>query len=260
MLVSVIIPTFNRSRFVSEAVKSVLGQSYPDKEIIVVDDGSTDDTAERLAEFGDRIRHVRTENGGVPRARNIGISASRGDLIAFLDSDDLWLPNKLGRQVEYFAANPDIHVAQTEEIWIRGGRRVNPKNIHKKRSGWIFERCIPRCIVSPSAVMLRRRVFEDVGLFDEAMPVCEDYDLWLRVSLKYQIVTLPCPLIVKRGGHPDQLSRQPLQDVWRIYALRKILDSGTAGKHEAMIRADIARREGIVESGRAKRRTAIIAP
>jgi glycosyltransferase involved in cell wall biosynthesis len=253
MFVSVIIPTYNRAVKLCEAIESVLAQDYSEKEIIVVDDGSTDDTAEVVKSFGNEVDYIFTENGGVSRARNVGISRGSGELIAFLDSDDLWLPGKLKRQVEFLQTNPEIHICQTEEVWIRNGKRVNPKNIHKKYSGWIFEHCIPRCIVSPSAVAIRREIFDDVGLFDETMPACEDYDLWLRIAPKYQIITLPEALILKRGGHSDQLSKQWGLDIWRIHALEKVLKTGVDEELAEKIRKDILRRANIVALGAKKR-------
>lgn len=252
MIVSTIIPTFNRARMISEAIDSVISQDFDNAEIIIIDDGSTDNTVEIVRKYGSQVTYIRTENRGVSAARNLGIARASGNLIAFLDSDDIWLPGKLTTQVNYFNANPDIHICQTEELWIRNGKRVNPKNIHKKCSGWIFENCIPLCIVSPSAVMIRKKVFDDIGIFDENMPACEDYDLWLRAAVKYQIVTLGDPLIIKRGGHDDQLSRQWGLDIWRIYALEKILKLSPV-KYETLIKNDICRRAAIIVQGAKKR-------
>jgi len=236
-LVSVIIPTHNRERCVAEAIDSVLRQTYDRFELIVVDDGSTDATGAVLRSRADRLKLIRMDgNRGPAAARNRGIAAAAGELIAFLDSDDLWLPEKLAVQVRFFNGRPGCRVCQTEEIWIRNGVRVNPMRKHAKRSGWIFTQCLPRCIVSPSAVMLHRTVFDRVGLFDESMPACEDYDLWLRIAPLYEIHLIPRPLIIKRGGHADQQSRRiPHLDRWRIHALCKLLDSGmlTADQHAA---------------------------
>lgn len=236
-LVSVIIPTYNRERCIAEAIDSVLAQTYGQFELIVVDDGSTDATGDLLQSRVDRMRVIRMDgNQGPAAARNRGIAAAAGDLIAFLDSDDLWLPEKLSVQVRFFSDHPGCRVCQTEELWIRNGVRVNPMRKHAKHSGWIFTQCLPRCIVSPSAVMLHRTVFDRVGLFDESMPACEDYDLWLRIAPLYEIHLIPRPLIIKRGGHSDQQSRRIVHlDRWRIHALCKILDSGmlTADQHAA---------------------------
>jgi glycosyltransferase involved in cell wall biosynthesis len=222
-LVSVVIPTYNRCNWLSRAIESVLRQTYSPFELIVVDDGSTDGTPELLEAYGDGIRVIRKENTGVSGARNAGIRAAKGELIALLDSDDRWLPEKLEHQVAFFKASPRAMICQTEEIWIRNGIRVNPKRRHRKFSGMIFEKTLALCLVSPSAVMIRTALFREVGLFDENLPACEDYDLWLRICWKYPVHLIRMPLIVKHGGHPDQLSAMPELDKYRIHALVKIL-------------------------------------
>ena len=236
-LVSVIIPTYNRGWIIREAIDSVLAQDFADYELIMVDDGSTDNTPDILNAYGRDIRVLRQSNKGVSAARNRGIRASSGGLIAFLDSDDLWLPQKLSRQVAFLDAHPQAMICQTEEQWIRNGTRVNPKKRHHKFSGMIFERSLELCLVSPSAVMLRRPLFDAVGIFDENLPACEDYDLWLRVSCRYPVYLIDTALIVKRGGHDDQLSNAPGLDKFRIRALRKIIDSDllTNTQHKAAV-------------------------
>jgi glycosyltransferase involved in cell wall biosynthesis len=233
-LISIIIPTYNRSSLVLEAVDSVFKQTFPDFELIVVDDGSNDGTGKALASYKDRFIYRRQNNQGVSAARNHGLRQACGQWIAFLDSDDLWLPKKLETQMQFFSQNPEALICQTEEIWIRNGRRVNPQKKHQKWSGPIFAPSLRLCIVSPSAVMIKKDLFEQVGFFDEGLPACEDYDLWLRISAQYPIYLIDQPLIVKRGGHPDQLSRStPSLDRFRIRALIKILNSGrlTDGQH-----------------------------
>jgi glycosyltransferase involved in cell wall biosynthesis len=226
--VSVIIPTYNRARKVARAVASVLYQTYTDYELIVVDDGSRDNTGETLSLFPSRIiRLVHDGNRGVSAARNTGITASGAPLIAFLDSDDYWLPEKLAVQVAFFKAHPKAMACQTQEIWIRKGLRVNPRKKHLKPSGRIFVPSLKLCLVSPSAVMVRRSLLDEVDLFDEAFPVCEDYDLWLRVSCKYPIHLLNKDLVIKEGGAPDQLSKSLMgMDRFRIKSLVKIIESG----------------------------------
>ncbi|PID40202.1 MAG: glycosyl transferase [Proteobacteria bacterium] len=225
-LVSVILPTYNRDWSLGEAIASVLAQNYPRIELIVVDDGSTDGTPDLLAAYGDRLRRIRQENRGVSAARNTGIRHSTGDLIALLDSDDTWLPDKLSAQVAYLNAYPTALICQTEEIWIRNGVRVNPGKRHRKEAGMIFERSLALCLISPSAVMLRRSLLDEVGLFDESLPACEDYDLWLRITCKHPVHLIDTPLIVKHGGHVDQLSRMPELDKYRIRAIARLLDDG----------------------------------
>jgi len=224
--VSVIIPTYNRGWILREAIDSVLLQGFSDYELIVVDDGSTDDTPAILDSYGQDIIVLRQPNQGVSAARNRGIAESRAQLISFLDSDDLWLPQKLTHQVAFFQSNPDALICQTEETWVRNGVRVNPKKRHQKLSGMIFEPSLDLCLVSPSAVMIRKTLFDTVGLFDESLPACEDYDLWLRVSCRYPVLLLDEPLIIKRGGHEDQLSKAAGLDKYRIQALIKIVKSG----------------------------------
>jgi glycosyltransferase involved in cell wall biosynthesis len=224
--VSVIIPTYNRARCLREAVDSVLSQEFRGFELIVVDDGSTDETPQLLRAYGDSIRVLRQENRGVSAARNAGIASGRGALIAFLDSDDIWLPGKLACQVDFFRQNPEHLICQTEELWVKNGRRVNPGQRHRKRGGMIFEPSLALCLVSPSAVMLRRELFERVGWFDERLPACEDYDLWLRVSCRFPVGLIETPLIVKRGGHADQLSRAPGLDRYRIESIAKLMAEG----------------------------------
>ncbi len=228
-MTSVIIPTFNRREMVVEAVRSVLGQKdfHGDYEVIVVDDGSTDGTAEAIAGFGEKIRYLRLECAGVSAARNRGIAESRGDYIAFLDSDDLWLPGKLSAQMRYFSDNPGMKLCQTEEIWVRCGRRLNPRKYHQKPQGHCFDLLLERCLVSPSAVVIRRALFDEVGLFDESMPACEDYDLWLRIGTRYPLGLIEKAFIIKRGGHPGQLSAiTPALDKYRIRSISNLLGSG----------------------------------
>jgi glycosyltransferase involved in cell wall biosynthesis len=226
-LISVIIPTYNRALWVVEAVDSVLAQSFRDLELIVVDDGSTDETVAKLAPYRDRLRYAFQARAGVSAARNRGLDLARGEWVAFLDSDDLWLPVKLEAQVDFFKRNPEAEICQTEEIWIRNGRRVNPRQRHRKPSGRIFEPSLALCLVSPSAVMLKKTLFDQIGRFDPQLPACEDYDLWLRISCRKPVYLIDEALVIKRGGHPDQLSRSvPALDRYRIQALVKLLQSG----------------------------------
>jgi len=226
--ISVIIPTYNRAEKVYRAVTSVLEQTYTDYEIIVIDDASTDDTLERLEEFGNSINVIlHNVNRGVSAARNSGIKQAKGNYIALLDSDDHWLPEKLEIQMNFFRDNPDALISQTNEIWVRKGRRVNPAKKHLKPSGDIFVPSLKLCLVSPSAVVLKKPLFDEIGLFDEEFPVCEDYDLWLRISCKYPVYLIDIDLLVKEGGHADQLSTSLKgMDRFRIRSMIKLLDRG----------------------------------
>ncbi|MFZ5451113.1 MAG: glycosyltransferase family 2 protein [Thermodesulfobacteriota bacterium] len=253
--VSVIIPTYNRAALVQEAVASVLAQTYRDFELLVVDDGSTDGTREVLAAFGREITVLsRPSRGGVSPARNAGIAAAQGEWLAFLDSDDLWLPEKLARQMAFMEANPQYLLSQTEETWVRRGVKVNPPRTHRKEGGRILLRSLERCLVSPSAVMLHRQLLKDHGGFDEDLPAAEDYDLWLRLAWRYEVGLLPEPLIIKRGGHADQLSRQWGLDRWRIRALQKLLaEPGLPEPYRRAARRTLTKKCAIYAQGCEKR-------
>ena len=257
-LVSVIIPTYNRRDLVREAIASVLAQTYQDFELIVVDDGSEDDTAEVVHEFAQecsRIRYIFQQNRGVSAARNRGVALGSGELLAFLDSDDLWQPRKLETQVAFFTSHPEVQICQTEEIWLRNGVRVNPHNKHCKTGGDIFARSLELCLVSPSAAMLRRKLFERMGGFDESLPACEDYDLWLRIAATMPVYFLDTPLVIKRGGHADQLSRRFWgMDRFRVAALCKLLNSGVLlAEQQKLVEEVLLRKCTILAQGAKKR-------
>jgi glycosyltransferase involved in cell wall biosynthesis len=226
-LVSVIIPTYNRKEMTVEAVRSVLDQTYPHLECLVLDGGSSDKTLETLrSAFKSSIRIYENIKGGVSAARNFGIRNSKGPLIAFLDSDDVWKKKKLEKQVAFLNQCREFTICQTMEIWMRQGRRVNPGEVHKKTGGAIFSQSLERCMVTPSSVLLRRSLLDEVGLFDEELPVCEDYDLWLRITARFPVGLLREDLLIRNGGRPDQLSSQHSLDKYRIKALGKLLNNG----------------------------------
>ena len=231
--VTTIIPTFNRGYCLAESIQSVLDQNFSDFELIVVDDGSTDNTAEVIEQFSG-IHKIRIKkNRGVSFARNLAIKQARGEWIAFLDSDDLWERDKLAIQMNWVECNPDYHAVYTDEIWIRNGVRVNAMKKHRKYSGDIFRHCLPLCIVSPSSVLLRNELLNKFGGFDESMPVCEDYDLWLRISMSFPFHFIEEKLIVKRGGHEDQLSRKFWgMDRWRVHSLKKLLQENQMNEEQ----------------------------
>ena len=222
--ISVIIPTWNREKLVTRALDSVFTQSHPPDEVIVVDDGSTDNTCNVVSEHYPKVKLLQQENKGVSAARNSGIQSAAGDWICLLDSDDTWQPEKLEKQCHALTAQPDFLLCHTDEIWIRNGKRVKQMEKHKKQGGYIFQQCLPLCVISPSSVMILRKLFNDIGLFDESMPACEDYDLWLRICARYPVLYLEDELINKYGGHEDQLSQQHWgMDRFRINALEKII-------------------------------------
>ncbi|MCF7807720.1 MAG: glycosyltransferase [Candidatus Marinimicrobia bacterium] len=255
MNISVIIPTYNRANKIEIAVKSVLDQTYHPAEIIVVDDGSSDGTAAILDQFADKITVIRnSENRGVSFSRNAGISRSTGDWIAFLDSDDTWHPGKLEAQVNYHSQHPEILISQCDEIWIRNGVRVNPMVKHAKHGGWIFDKCLPLCIVSPSAVIIHRSIFQDIGSFDEQLPACEDYDLWLRIAPHYEIGLLPEKLVTRYGGHPDQLSAKYWgMDRFRIQAMEKQIDADLEPVQKKAVLEQLVFKCRVLAEGAAKR-------
>jgi GT2 family glycosyltransferase len=232
--VSVIIPTYNRRRMLREAVRSVLAQREVAFELIIVDDGSTDSTWEDLhhgemarliatAPCNSDVRTERIPHSGVAAARNRGAALARAEYIAFLDSDDQWAPEKLVRQHAYMREHPRYPLVQTQEIWTRNGRRVNPGLRHQKHAGDIFEASLHLCLISCSAVMMRAERFHQAGGFDQRMIACEDYDLWLRIVSRYPAGLLDQALVTRHGGHPDQLSASPALDRFRIRALLKLL-------------------------------------
>jgi len=256
-MISVIIPAYNRASLLKEAIQSVLDQDYFISsneaalvELLIIDDGSTDDTKEIVGAFGNRVKYRYQANKGISASRNFGLRLSKGDYIAFLDSDDLWKKAKLRMQMNLMENLPQAKVCYTEEIWIRKGVRVNPKKKHQKYSGWIFDKVLPLCLLSLSSALFKREVFEEVGHFDEELPVCEDYDFGIRVAQKYAIYLIPRPLIVKRGGHPDQLSRKFWgMDRFRIKALEKALNLGLTTPQEELVKQEMVRKCRILARG-----------
>jgi glycosyltransferase involved in cell wall biosynthesis len=251
-LVSIIITTYNRSSFLAEALASVLAQDYAQKEVIVVDDGSTDGSEAVVR--GLPVRYEWKQNGGISSARNRGIAMAAGDYLAFLDVDDLWSGKKLSTQMAWMR-NGEYPISYTDEVWVRNGRHLNQKKRHRKYSGLIYDHCLPLCIISPSSAVIRRDVFETVGLFDESLPVCEDYDMWLRIACRYPILFVPCPLITKRGGHSDQLSRSyEVMDIYRIRSLAGMVRSGALAPGQVQkTLLELTKKCRIVANGAAKR-------
>jgi len=222
--VSVVIPCFNRKKTLSRSIDSVVNQTYKPSEIIIVDDGSTDGTRDFILNSYPNIKYFFQPKKGVSSARNKGIRESSSDWVAFLDSDDEWLPQKLEKQINQLGKHSEIFISHTNEIWIRNGVRVNQMKKHQKYGGYIFDKCLDICRISPSSVLIHKRVLKDVGVFDETLQVCEDYDLWLRITSKYSVLFERELLIVKYGGHKDQLSKvKEGIEQFRIQSLEKIL-------------------------------------
>jgi glycosyltransferase involved in cell wall biosynthesis len=223
MQISVVIPTYNRYEFLKRALESVYAQTYKPYEVIVVDDGSTDNTSSIQKDFLD-IKYIYQKNSGVSSARNTGIKNCASEWIAFLDSDDEWLPDKLKEQVAFHKNNPDILMSYTDETWIRDAKEIKMPKKFKKFGGEIFEQCLSHCIIAPSSVLLHKKLFDDVGLFDEELEVCEDYDLWLRIAIKHKIGLVDKKLITKYAGHENQLSFKHWgMDRFRVLSLEKLL-------------------------------------
>jgi glycosyltransferase involved in cell wall biosynthesis len=229
--VTVIVPTYNRAGTLPRALSSILSQTSLPRHIIVVDDGSTDSTAELVRNHYPGVHYLYQPNTGVSAARNAGIRLNAtlndgSEWIALLDSDDEWLPEKLERQLNTWHREPRHRLIHCDEIWIRNGLRVNPMKKHRKRGGYIFNHCLPLCAISPSAALIRRDLLDDTGLFNEDLPACEDYDLWLRICHRETVLFVAEPLLFKYGGHTDQLSRRHWgMDRFRVKALCRCLDN-----------------------------------
>ena len=255
MRISVVIPTHQRAPLLQRALASVFAQTLPASEVIVVDDGSSDDTRSMVQRHYPGCRYLHQDNRGVSSARNLGIRSANSEWIAFLDSDDEWLPGKLAAQAQFLASRPGIRICHTEEVWIRNGRRVNPMKKHAKTGGRIFRRCLPLCVISPSSVLIERSLLHEADLFDESLPACEDYDLWLRICAAHPVAFVEQPQIMKYGGHPDQLSRRFWgMDRFRIQALENIIRSGRIDGDDLLAAAAmLASKAHILAKGAEKR-------
>ena len=231
VMVSVIIPVFNRRELLQRAIESVSRQSTEGLEIIVVDDHSTDDIESICNHL--HCRYLRNSGRGVSAARNTGIAAAKFSYLAFLDSDDEWLPEKIEVQLQYMKERPHLQLSHTNETWMRHGKEVPQKAKHKRSGGKIFEHCAELCVISPSTVMAHRSLFNEIGFFDEDFPVCEDFDLWLRVTSDREVGFIEMSLTVKHGGHSDQLSlKHHSMDLWRVRALAKHIGHPLLAPHE----------------------------
>jgi len=253
--ISVVIPTYNRRDLLPRAIDSVLAQTSPPDEIIVVDDGSDDGTMGIVHRAYPQVRVVDQKNAGVSAARNLGITSATGEWIALLDSDDAWLPQKLERQLQALSQHPGFRMVHCDEIWFRDGVRVNPMAKHKKQGGRIFRQCLPICCISPSSVLIHRSLFDEVGRFDTGLPACEDYDLWLRICAREPVLYVNEPLLKKYGGHDDQLSRKYWgMDRYRVRALEKILASNTLSDGDRRAAQDtLVEKATIIANGAEKR-------
>ncbi|HEX8597882.1 MAG TPA: glycosyltransferase family 2 protein [Chloroflexia bacterium] len=215
--VSAVITTYNYARFLPPAIESVLAQTLPADEIIVVDDGSTDDTAQVVARYADRgVRYVYKENGGGSSARNAGILASNCDFIAFLDGDDRWLPHKLERQVEQMVRYANVGLVSGGE-WQVDARGEHPYLVARQAieaAGVYKQMLVENFIGNTSLALVRRSVFDKVGMFDEKVPLGHDWDMWLRIAREYPISVIGEPLIYYTR-HSGSLSAGKIEQRYR---------------------------------------------
>jgi glycosyltransferase involved in cell wall biosynthesis len=255
-LVSVVIPTYNRWAFLHEALDSVRSQTYGPIEIIVADDGSEDETS-RLRNSGN-LRVVRLSHSGRPgRVRNAGAREASGRYIAFLDSDDLWNPSKVEKQLGVLRQKEPfgIRTCHTREIWLRGDRVVSQSRQRHRRCGYIFSDALRKCIIGPSTVLLQRKLFFEIGMFDPDLEIAEDYELWLRLCARHQVAYIDEPLVVKRAGHGDQLSEKYGQiEIFRIRALLQNIERGVFdGEALVLAKQELARKCHLYARGCSKR-------
>ena len=223
--ISVVIPTLNRINTLQRALDSVINQTYKPAEIIVVDNGSSDGTLKFLREQYPKITILTEKKIGVSSARNKGIKKSINQWIALLDSDDAWHPRKLEIQTSMLdSALKEYNLIHTDEVWFRNNKHINQMKKHKKQGGYIFERCLSLCCISPSSVLFKKNILDKVGLFDESLPVCEDYDMWLKICSSEEVLFAQDKLTYKYGGHKDQLSKSYWgMDRFRIKSIENII-------------------------------------
>lgn len=253
--VSVIVPTFNKKEQVREALQSVLDQKFQDIEILIADDGSTDGTPlalfkelgaqpeaiDVLAKMGNNsirpfthafqcggitVQYHYGINRGLSTARNRGIKSARGEYIAFLEPDDFWAPHHLSELISHLKRNREVKVCRVSERLIREGKSRAPKHPANRTTGWLFEASLDSSLMSISTVICHRSCFSICGCFDENMPACEEYDLWIRISSHFPIGFLDCNSVTRRTPRPADSIRAWNWDRFRVYALEKAFQSG----------------------------------
>ena len=254
--ISVVIPTLNRINTLQRALDSVINQTYKPAEIIVVDNGSSDGTLKFLREQYPKIKILKENKIGVSSARNKGIKKSINQWIALLDSDDAWHPRKLEIQTSMLnSALKEYNLIHTDEIWFRNNKHINQMKKHKKQGGYIFERCLSLCCISPSSVIFKKNILDKVGLFDESLPVCEDYDMWLKICSSEEVLFAQDKLTYKYGGHKDQLSKSYWgMDRFRIKSIENIIKNfDLTYKQKKQAKKELIKKLKIIINGAFKR-------
>ena len=254
--ISVVIPTLNRINTLQRALDSVINQTYKAAEIIVVDNGSSDGTLKFLREQYPKITILTENKIGVSSARNRGIKKSINQWIALLDSDDAWHPRKLEIQTSMLdSALKEYNLIHTDEVWFRNNKHINQMKKHKKQGGYIFERCLSLCCISPSSVLFKKNILDKVGLFDESLPVCEDYDMWLKICSSEEVLFAQDKLTYKYGGHKDQLSKSYWgMDRFRIKSIENIIKNfDLTYKQKKQAKKELIKKLKIIINGAFKR-------
>tara|TARA_B110000467_G_scaffold155123_1_gene167098 strand:+ start:1467 stop:2303 length:837 start_codon:yes stop_codon:yes gene_type:complete len=252
--ISVVIPTFNRLIYLERAIKSVLNQTIKVNEIIIVDDGSNDGTSEFIHSKYPELKYIFQSNSGVSAARNVGITTAKSNWIAFLDSDDEWVNNKLKEQVTQLELEPEINFCHSNELWIRNGNKIKQKNSHQKFGGLIFDKCLDKCRISPSTVICKKTLLIKLEGFDEDFFICEDYDLWLRVTSQNPVLYIDKPLIIKYGGHHDQLSiNSEGTEKYHIKSLEKLIKQDFPHEQQTLMKNMLIKKLKIYANGAKKR-------
>jgi glycosyltransferase involved in cell wall biosynthesis len=242
--VSVVIPAYNSAAFLQQAIDSVLGQTYSDFEIIVIDDGSSDGTEAVARSFSDRVTYIKQENKGVSAARNHGIKLARGQYVAFLDADDLWAPEKLAEQIPLFDMNPEIGLVYSD--WqVVSEHGVSEASFHSSRpaaSGYVFNDLVRTGFILTSGTVVRRSCLADVGEFDETLSIAQDYDLWLRICYRWKVAVVNKALVAKRSWDGSLSSNLPKTASERVALFEKTLRcfTGMTPQSRRLVRSQLA--------------------
>lgn len=234
-LVSVIIPAYNCAKYIDEAVNSVLSQTYPYLEIIVVNDGSTDNTLQIIEKFKDRITIINQAQSGVACARNTGIKSANGDYIAFIDADDYWFKEKIQLQVSYLEKHGDMSAVYSAwKTWTPQNGEfpqafslapvITNSDIDQENSGWVYDKLLFDCIIHTSSLLAKKSVLDKIGYFDNDLKIGEDYDLWLRLSRVTKIDKLSTALSLYRINPESITNKTPLNINYELVVLEQAID------------------------------------